>query len=37
MYFIKNPSDVISHNIILPSPDEGSLKPKSFNVDFLLH
>ena len=28
---------ITSHDIILPSPYEGSLEPERYNVDFLLH
>ena len=39
LYFIKNPlvGDLMSFDIILPSPDDGSLEPKRYNIDFLLH
>ena len=33
----KRKNDLTSVYFILPSPDDGSLEPKRYNVDFLLH
>ena len=33
----KSIGNLMSLDIIFPSPDEGSLKPKRYDIDFLLH
>ena len=35
--FKKSIGDLTSFNIICPSPDDGSLEPKHYSIDFLLH